>query len=808
MPITHDDVRLLSSKLTLGDDHKAQERAVRIALTSLLVEDRKGVVLADEVGFGKTYEALSAMALLCEHARAARKSFDRVLILCKPALLEKWREELSHVRPDKGFPQYLTGKAWSDRHPVFRLIDAPHIVSHRQSADEYRSIRDGGKLQAPHGLYIVNHRVLSETNRNSRFFLRRLYETEWDLVIVDEAHHYARGTQPTTIFAPDWDLTNYDQGLSFQKILALTATPFELTAQEMVQLLALIRADKGDLEKIKAGLDLYVQQLDGFFGLRERSVTDPLRQEAVRKLRQLRDDDALGQGAQNAGLQALLRRYLIRNTKSQNERRYFFVNRTAGKFGMRPFEKFDDLRRVVKEAPLLPFEGPDALFYLQLRELIDEKDEQARDGNGHRTFVTMDLRQGLSSYPQLASSKLLTHDLASAKRIKALVDAWTEPETLRLHPKVEALADLVETIASAEIQKVQNDPASWFSKILVFNKMVGGTAPHLRDVLTKRLDAVFTRHLETVLQDSGIASQASLASAVRERMRALLSEAREDMKRMWDDRLMIVPDGFQHEDLKAYRGKHLVDAYEARLLRRTEQPVFLLRALNQCRVRDADTIDHWLKSEVIGPFEQAIRQIISSYVAPSMADDRSPEERLDMAESECVVLLQECSALEIVGRYDGENARDREAHRRNFNQLFNPFVLLVSRVGEEGIDLQKQCRYIIHYDLEWNPAKMEQREGRVDRVGWGRSGEGYIDVRFMLLKGTYEERIFHTVMQRDQWFQVLIGAKRNELGRADDDAAVIVRGDIDEGPIDLSDNDGRLSPEERAAIMMDLRPTA
>lgn len=70
-------------------------------------------------------------------------------------------------------------------------------------------------------------------------------------------------------------------------------------------------------------------------------------------------------------------------------------------------------------------------------------------------------------------------------------------------------------------------------------------------------------------------------------------------------------------------------------------------------------------------------------------------------------------------------------------------------------------------DLTFEPPK---REGRVDRVGWGRSDEGFIDVRFMLLKGTYEERIFHAVMQRDQWFQVLIGSKGNELGRADDDA--------------------------------------
>jgi ERCC4-related helicase len=54
--------------------------------------------------------------------------------------------------------------------------------------------------------------------------------------------------------------------------------------------------------------------------------------------------------------------------------------------------------------------------------------------------------------------------------------------------------------------------------------------------------------------------------------------------------------------------------------------------------------------------------------------------------------------------------------------------VLVSPVGEEGIDLQEQCRYIVHYDLEWNPARMEQREGRVDRMGWGRASEGFIDV--------------------------------------------------------------------------------
>jgi hypothetical protein len=811
MALTDEEVGVLCARLRLGEGHEAQERAVRSALTSLLVEGRRGVVLADEVGFGKTYEALAIMALLCERAHAGRRSFDRVLILCKSALLEKWQEELSRMRPDRGFPRYLVGDPWPARHPIFRLIDPVRVVGRRASVAEHRSIRDGGQLQAPPGLYIVNQDVLTEANRSSRWFLKRLYETVWDLVIIDEAHHYARWTKPAYIFAPNRNMKDYEQGLSrgrFGKILALTATPFELTPQELVQLLALVRADNRDLQVIQRGLDLYVRQLDAFFGLRERSLDDPLRREAVRRLKGLRKDDALGDGVAGLGLQGLLRRYMIRNTKSQNERRYFFVNRTAGTFAMQRFDKLDDLRRTVKEAPLLPFEGPDALFYLELRELIHEKDDKAREGSDHRTFAAMDLRQGLSSFPQIARAALLDSDLESARRLKRLVDAWSNGKPAKLHPKVEALADLVEEIARAEIEKVRSTPASWFSKILVFNKLIGGTAPHLRDVLANRLTPIFASHLEDLLRQAGIASRVAFAGAVRTRMREMLSDLKVGMKGWRGDESSVVPLEFQLEVLKDHRGKHLVDAYQATLLRRTEQPLFLLRAVNQCGSSEDDAIDRWLRSEVIGPFEQTIRCIVESYFDGEVEEDRPRLELLDMAERECAVLLEECGAIDIVGRYDGDNARDREAHRRNFNQLFNPFVLLVSRVGEEGIDLQKQCRYIIHYDLEWNPAKMEQREGRVDRVGFGRSAEGFIDVRFMLLKGTYEERIFHAVMQRDQWFQVLIGSKRNEFGRADDDETAVQRGDIDDGPIAIEDERGRLSPEEKNAVMMDLRPSS
>jgi hypothetical protein len=95
-----------------------------------------------------------------------------------------------------------------------------------------------------------------------------------------------------------------------------------------------------------------------------------------------------------------------------------------------------------------------------------------------------------------------------------------------------------------------------------------------------------------------------------------------------------------------------------------------------------------------------------------------------------------------------------------------------------------------------------QREGRVDRGGWGRLSEGYIDVRFLLLKGTYEERIFHTVMQRDQWFQILIGSKKRELGTLPE----AVEDEVGQDQIEEDLGAGALTESEKRRVMLDLRP--
>jgi hypothetical protein len=53
---------------------------------------------------------------------------------------------------------------------------------------------------------------------------------------------------------------------------------------------------------------------------------------------------------------------------------------------------------------------------------------------------------------------------------------------------------------------------------------------------------------------------------------------------------------------------------------------------------------------------------------------------------------------------------------------------------------------------------------------------------------------------------VLIGSKRKELGQPDDDETAMKAVDVDDGPVIL-DEAGRLTSEEKASVMIDLRPT-
>lgn len=99
----------------------------------------------------------------------------------------------------------------------------------------------------------------------------------------------------------------------------------------------------------------------------------------------------------------------------------------------------------------------------------------------------------------------------------------------------------------------------------------------------------------------------------------------------------------------------------------------------------------------------------------------------------------------------------RSRFMRAFNTPFFPDILVCSQVMAEGVDLQRFCRHVIHHDLAWNPSTIEQRTGRVDRLGCKAEGQQPIVVYLPYLAGTADERQFQVMSEREKWFRVVMG---------------------------------------------------
>lgn len=114
------------------------------------------------------------------------------------------------------------------------------------------------------------------------------------------------------------------------------------------------------------------------------------------------------------------------------------------------------------------------------------------------------------------------------------------------------------------------------------------------------------------------------------------------------------------------------------------------------------------------------------------------------------------SSLASVRRADSTTVgRDRLI--KVFNTPFAPDVLIASSVMGEGVDLHQECRHVIHHDLDWNPSKLEQRTGRLDRIGALAEREGNIQVYEPFLAGTHDEKMYRVVTDRASWFEIVMG---------------------------------------------------
>jgi superfamily II DNA or RNA helicase len=114
----------------------------------------------------------------------------------------------------------------------------------------------------------------------------------------------------------------------------------------------------------------------------------------------------------------------------------------------------------------------------------------------------------------------------------------------------------------------------------------------------------------------------------------------------------------------------------------------------------------------------------------------------------------------------GDDPRDKQEIVDEFSRQDSAPILLSSEIGSEGLDLQFASA-MVNYDLPWNPMVVEQRIGRIHRIG---QRADRIVVINLICEGTVDERIYDRLYDRLDLFghtlgdlEAVIGPLINEL---------------------------------------------
>lgn len=115
---------------------------------------------------------------------------------------------------------------------------------------------------------------------------------------------------------------------------------------------------------------------------------------------------------------------------------------------------------------------------------------------------------------------------------------------------------------------------------------------------------------------------------------------------------------------------------------------------------------------------------------------------------------------ERIGVFEGGamSSKTREELKEAFNA--HPWkhplrLLLATDAAREGVNLQNHCADLFHFDIPWNPSRMEQRNGRIDRKGQ-RSPE--VRCHYFVYTQRPEDRVLEVLVEKSKTIQEELGS--------------------------------------------------
>ncbi|WP_165774699.1 SNF2-related protein [Candidatus Viridilinea mediisalina] len=524
------------------------------------------LMLADEVGLGKTIEAAVILRAL-----RRRNPAMKALIVAPSALTGQWRNELNQ-------------KFW---------LDVPILKP-----------GGGGVDLALHPAVMISAEDLATYD----IYWDHLKRRDWDLLIIDEAHHLRKNR------------LLYDRVLHLStqatRVLALTATPIQRRAEEYLDLLRLLDPRRYTAEDQQSFQNLVAAQEQVRTAL---ALVRPQLNATTFDWEEFSEDLAslLARLSDDAGLRSLT------DLLTQQEHDHQEALETAKQIAAYISTNYRIENRMVRNRR--------ASLQLELPTRTCDT-SYSYDPGEHERELLEDLYEYLGAYLAQTAGTALELELARV----CLHSAASSPQALLkvLHWRIAALREGLAKSANSATLTTLTSPRREQARI----KQLAQTAPPMRDELAQLEQLI--RRTELWLEES-----AQLLAGVR---RATANIAQHD---------------------------RLVQA---------------LRAIYAaCEARqDAKIV------------------VFSSW-----------PQTIDAIQQHLIRLLGSAIAVRFTAEMDEANlqlAADR------FQRDQNCCVLLCDELGGEGRNFQI-AQQIIHIDLPWTPAQIEQRIGRVDRLG--RTGE-------------------------------------------------------------------------------------
>lgn len=604
-----------------------------------------GILIADEVGMGKTIEA----AILFQELHA-RTRLRRVLVVCPAGLRAKWHAELATRFGEQ-----------------FSVLGTQEIL---RDIDAYNSTEGAQPLRGIVGLETIRSRRIQNMLEEN--------PVRYDLVIVDEAHHMrTSGRLSHRIGQRLSDLTDH--------LILLTATPLQLGRQDLFNLLQLI-----DETQFSSPADFALQlepnrYLNAAIEALRRDPPDA--NAALRALTLIRNLAAGRQVTAHPNyapvLHALHADYIDRESAVRLQREINAMNVLSSVFTR---TRKRDVTRIVKRSAnvlRVSMTKSELAFYQAVLNLARAQARSSLPGELIPAFA------GIMRERQAASC------LAAAREY--LLEIGRDPTS-----------DLGAEASAPELE-IGGEDGTGEDEILVQLRALAGDAAD--GYLQVRFDSsTDARALASYLKSAGVEAQ-TRASTVSVGIATLRSPRREhqpetDVQAAFEAALMAAQYlGSVDSKFATFRGA-------------------LENALAVSRNNKAIVFSTFRRT--LNYLERELRNY--GYGVVQINGDVTPDDRRRVIE---------------------EFRLDPKLQ-----------VLLASEVGAEGIDLQF-CDTLFNYDLPWNPMRVEQRIGRIDRYG---QESRQVRVYSLFLADTIEERILERLYDRIGVFRDSIGDLEPVLG--------------------------------------------